>query len=51
MIIGLTGLALSGKDQVAKHLQDKYGYRMLVFSDELKNEVEAKGLEMTKMNK
>lgn len=50
MIIGLTGLAGCGKDTVAKHLQEKHGYKMLVFSDILVEEAKTRGMEPTKMN-
>ncbi len=50
MIIGLTGLAGSGKDAAAKFLSEKYGYKLLVFSDVLKEEAKKRGTEPTKMN-
>jgi dephospho-CoA kinase len=50
MIIGLTGLAGSGKDSVAKYLNEKYGFLVLVFSDVLVEEAKKRGIEPTKMN-
>lgn len=50
MIIGLTGLAGCGKDTIANYLKEKYGYRMLVFSDVLIEEAKKRGIEPTKMN-
>lgn len=50
MIIGLTGLAGCGKDTVAKYLKERYGYKILVFSDVLVEEAKKKGIEPTKMN-
>ncbi len=50
MIIGLTGLAGSGKDTVARYLQERHGYKMLVFSDILVEEAKTRGMEPTKMN-
>lgn len=35
---------------MAKYLSDKYGYRLLVFSDVLVEEAKRKGIEPTKMN-
>lgn len=43
LIIGLTGLAASGKSTVAKHLQKK-GFELLTFSDILKKEAEKRNL-------
>ena len=51
MIIGLTGLARSGKDTFAKRLQERYGFaRLDFFSDAIKPELEKRGLEITRMN-
>ena len=50
MIIGLTGLAGCGKDTVARYLQERHGYKMLVFSDILVEEAKSRGMEPTKMN-
>jgi dephospho-CoA kinase len=50
VIIGLTGLAGSGKDTVARYLQERHGYKMLVFSDILVGEAKTRGMEPNKMN-
>jgi dephospho-CoA kinase len=50
VIIGLTGLAGCGKDTVARYLQERHGYKMLVFSDILVEEAKSRGMEPTKMN-
>ena len=50
MIIGLTGLARCGKDAVAKYLNEKHGYKLLVFSDILIEEAKKKLMEPSKMN-
>lgn len=50
MIIGLTGLARCGKDSVAKYLNEKYGYELLIFSDILVEEAKKRLVEPTKMN-
>jgi len=50
VIIGLTGLAGSGKDAAANFLSEKYGYKLLVFSDILVEEAKKRGTEPTKMN-
>jgi dephospho-CoA kinase len=36
MIIGLSGYAQTGKDTVAKHLIDSYGYRRVAFADPIR---------------
>lgn len=36
MIIGLTGYARSGKDEVAKILVEKYGYKRIAFADKIR---------------
>lgn len=36
MIIGLTGYARSGKDEVAKILVEEYGYKRLAFADKIR---------------
>lgn len=36
MIIGLSGFARSGKDEAAKVLVEKYGYRRIAFADKLR---------------
>ena len=38
IIIGLTGLAGSGKSEISKHLLEKHGFSKLVFSDILREE-------------
>lgn len=43
-IIGIIGLAGSGKIIVANHLADRYGYRRIRFGDPLKRVVRAMGL-------
>lgn len=50
LIIALTGLARSGKDEVANHLVSMYGFKKLVFSDLLKAEVSSRDLRITKEN-
>ncbi len=40
IVIGLTGLARSGKDTVADYLAEKYGYKVFVMSDILREELE-----------
>jgi dephospho-CoA kinase len=50
MIIGVTGLARTGKNVVADYLKEKYGYQVLVFSDVLREEAAKRGMEPTKMN-
>jgi len=37
MIIGLTGYARSGKDEVAKILVERFGYQRLAFADQIKD--------------
>lgn len=49
-IIGLAGLARSGKDTVADFIESKYGYRKFVLSDVLKDEFRKEGKEPTKEN-
>ena len=44
MVIGLTGLAGSGKTTVAKYLKEKYGYEFLTLSDIIKEEIARRGL-------
>ena len=46
----MTGLAGCGKDTVARYLQERHGYKMLVFSDILVEEAKSRGMEPTKMN-
>lgn len=49
MIIGLTGRNASGKGLVAKRLQ-KGGFRYLSLSDEIRVELKAKGMELSREN-
>jgi len=44
LVIGLTGLASSGKSEVANYLVKKYGFKRLVFSDILREEAEKRNL-------
>lgn len=51
MILGITGLAASGKQIVADYLVEKYGFELLDFAkDALFAEAQARTLEPTKMN-
>jgi dephospho-CoA kinase len=48
-VIGITGLARSGKDTVAGYISKKYGFQMLVLSrDTLDPELRKRGLPVTK---
>ncbi len=49
-VIGLAGLARSGKDTVADYIGSKYGYMKFVLSDVLKDELAKQGKEPTKEN-
>ena len=49
-IIGLAGLARSGKDTVADYIESKYDYKKFVLSDVLKDELKNVGKEPTKEN-
>lgn len=49
-VLGITGLASSGKDTVAKYLKDKYKFEWLNFSDILIEEAKKKKLKPDKMN-
>ncbi|NIM47068.1 MAG: AAA family ATPase [Candidatus Aenigmarchaeota archaeon] len=44
LVIGITGLASSGKGEFADYLVKKYGFTKLVFSDVLKEEAEKRNL-------
>lgn len=35
MIVGVTGKRLSGKSSVAEHMKEKYGFRVLCFTEDL----------------
>ena len=51
MIIGLTGLARSGKDTIAKYLEEKYGFKHLDFArDALFAEADKRGIEKDKIS-
>jgi len=51
MIIGITGPARCGKDEVAKYLSEKYNYEYFDFSTHtIIPEVKKRGLEFTKEN-
>ena len=50
MIIGLIGFKYSGKDKIADYLVEKYGYKKLVFSDILVEELKNRGMEVVKNN-
>ncbi|MBS3107934.1 AAA family ATPase [Candidatus Woesearchaeota archaeon] len=50
MIIGITGLARSGKDLVANYFVEKYKFIKLNMSDILRDELISKQLEPTKVN-
>lgn len=50
MIIGLTGLAGCGKEEVANYLKEKHGFEVFNFSDVLLKMAKEKGMEPTKMN-
>lgn len=43
-VIGLVGLAGSGKTTVAKYIKEKYGYEFLTLSDIIKEEAQKRGL-------
>ncbi|MFH1126545.1 MAG: AAA family ATPase [archaeon] len=49
-VIGICGLARSGKDTVADYIERKYGYRKFVLSDVLRDELISSGKEVTKKN-
>ena len=51
MIIGLTGLARSGKDTIAEYLKSKYGFEHLDFArDALFAEADKRGIEKDKLS-
>ena len=43
-VIGLTGLAGSGKGEVSKYLASEYDFKKLVFSDVVRDEAKTRGL-------
>lgn len=49
--ISFTGLARSGKDTAADYLTEKHGFKKLVMSDELAEELEKEGRSDTKINR
>jgi dephospho-CoA kinase len=49
-VLGITGMASSGKDTAAKYLRDKYKFEWLNMSDILADEAKKKKVEPTKMN-
>ena len=49
--IAFTGLARSGKDTAADYLVEKHGFKKLVLSEVLAEELKAGGKEDTKMNR
>lgn len=49
-VLGITGLASSGKDTAGKYLKDKYNFEWLNFSDILAEEAKKKKIEPNKMN-
>jgi dephospho-CoA kinase len=44
LVIGLTGLAASGKGTAAEHLKEMHGFAMFTLSDVLREEAEKRGL-------
>jgi len=44
LVVGLTGLASSGKGEVSKYLTSKYNFKKLVFSDVVREEAKKRGL-------
>ncbi len=50
IIIGLTGLARSGKDTVADYIAEKYDFKVFTMSDTLKSECMKRNLEISKDN-
>ncbi len=49
-IIGLTGLARSGKDTAADYLEEKHGFTKIVLSSFLAKELKKKNIKPTKTN-
>ncbi|MCK4926826.1 MAG: AAA family ATPase [Candidatus Aenigmarchaeota archaeon] len=49
-IIGITGLARSGKDTVADYIAEKYSFKVFTMSDTLRSECMKRNLEITKDN-
>jgi len=50
MIIGLTGMYCSGKDSVSEYLANKYGFIHSSLSDRIREELERRGVEITRDN-
>ncbi|MBN1160266.1 MAG: AAA family ATPase [Candidatus Diapherotrites archaeon] len=48
MVIGLTGRARTGKDTVAEHIAEKYGFAKFTFSDMLAESLKKMGRPVTK---
>jgi dephospho-CoA kinase len=48
--IVLTGLARTGKDTVANIIVENFGFKKIVFSDQIIEEIKKKNLPVTKMN-
>lgn len=49
-VIGISGVARSGKDTVADYINDKYGYEKFVLSDILRDKLASMGRDVTKKN-
>ncbi len=47
-VIGVCGLARSGKDTVADYIEEKYGFRKFVMSDVLRDELVRRGRDVSK---
>ncbi len=50
IIIGITGLARSGKDTVADYIAEKHNFKVFTMSDTLRGECMKRNLEITKDN-
>jgi len=50
IIIGITGLARSGKDTVADYIAEKHNFKVFTMSDTLKSECMKRNLKITKDN-
>ncbi|MEA2003944.1 MAG: AAA family ATPase [archaeon] len=49
-IIGITGLARSGKDTVADYIAEKHSFKVFTMSDTLRSECMKRGLDISKDN-